>query len=63
MNTLISELEGKEYIENYIQTLTHEIKSPLSGIRAGAELLQGNLPPEEEKRFLSNILKTFRHYL
>lgn len=49
-------LEGKKYIEKYVQTLTHEIKSPLSGIRAGAELLQGNLPPEEEKRFLSNIL-------
>jgi len=49
-------LEGKKYIEKYVQTLTHEIKSPLSGIRAAAELLQGNLPPEEEKRFLSNIL-------
>jgi two-component system, OmpR family, sensor histidine kinase CreC len=49
-------LEGKKYIEQYVQTLTHEIKSPLSGIRAAAELLQGNLPPEDEKRFLGNIL-------
>ena len=26
-------LDGKNYIENYIQTLTHEIKSPISAIR------------------------------
>lgn len=49
-------IEGKKYIEKYVQTLTHEIKSPLSGIRAAAELLQGNMPAEEQKRFHSNIL-------
>ncbi|MDF3821255.1 two-component system sensor histidine kinase CreC [Leptospira sp. 96542] len=42
MDELIRSLEGKEYIESYVQTLTHEIKSPLSSIIASAELLESN---------------------
>jgi len=53
MNTLISELEGKEYIENYIQTLTHEIKSPLSSILASAELIKNQ--NENSSRLTKNI--------
>lgn len=34
------ELDGKAYVEHYVQTLAHELKSPLAGIRAAAELLQ-----------------------
>ncbi len=48
-------LEGKEYVENYVQTLTHEIKSPLSAIRGAAELLEEQMPPEQRTRFLENI--------
>jgi len=48
-------LEGKKYVEEYIHTLTHEIKSPLSAIRGAAELLDENMPPEKRNRFLSNI--------
>ncbi len=48
-------LEGKEYVENYVQTLTHEIKSPLSAIRGAAELLEENMPEEQRMRFLDNI--------
>jgi two-component system sensor histidine kinase CreC len=48
-------LEGKKYVERYVQNLTHEIKSPLSAIRGAAELLQEDLPPERRDRFLSNI--------
>lgn len=48
-------LEGKKYVEQYIHTLTHEIKSPLSAIRGAAELLQEQMPPEKRARFLSNI--------
>ena len=33
-------LEGKKYVEQYIQKLTHEIKSPLSAIRGAAELME-----------------------
>jgi two-component system sensor histidine kinase CreC len=48
-------LEGKKYVEQYIHTLTHEIKSPLSAIRGAAELLEEQMPEEKRARFLSNI--------
>ena len=41
-------LEGKRYVEQYIQNLTHEIKSPLSAIKGAAELLAE--PMEERQR-------------
>jgi two-component system sensor histidine kinase CreC len=32
-----TQLEGKAYVERYVHTLTHELKSPLAAIRgAGA---------------------------
>lgn len=50
------EIEGKAYVENYVHTLTHEMKSPLSAIRGAAELLQeGDLPEEARQRFTHNI--------
>ncbi len=54
------ELDGKAYIERYVQTLAHELKSPLAGIRAAAELLQSPLldtPGQEQQRqrFIANI--------
>jgi two-component system sensor histidine kinase CreC len=48
-------LEGKRYVEQYIHTLTHEIKSPLSAIRGAAELMDEQMPTEKRARFLSNI--------
>jgi two-component system sensor histidine kinase CreC len=48
-------LEGRQYAEEYVQTLTHELKSPLSAIRGAAELLQEGMPPEQQARFLANI--------
>ena len=48
-------LEGKKYIENYVQTLTHEIKSPLAAIRGAAELIDDTMPVPERTRFLRNI--------
>jgi two-component system sensor histidine kinase CreC len=48
-------LEGKKYVEQYVQKLTHEIKSPLSAIRGAAELLEEKMPAEQQARFLSNI--------
>ncbi len=49
-------LEGKKYVENYVQTLTHEIKSPISAIKGAAEILQEDMPSEKRARFLTNIL-------
>ena len=48
-------LEGKKYVEQYVENLTHEIKSPLSAIRGAAELLEEDMPPAQQQRFLSNI--------
>jgi two-component system, OmpR family, sensor histidine kinase CreC len=50
------EIDGKAYVEQYVHTLTHEMKSPLSAIRGAAELLQeGNVPEPMRARFLANI--------
>jgi len=48
-------LEGKKYVENYVGTLTHEIKGPLSAIRGAAELLAEELSPERRARFAANV--------
>ena len=50
-----TELEGKAYVERYVHTLTHELKSPLAAIRGAAELLDGEMPAEQRQRFVANI--------
>jgi two-component system sensor histidine kinase CreC len=40
LETMRSKLEGKQYVEQYVHTLTHEMKSPLAAIRGSAELLE-----------------------
>jgi two-component system sensor histidine kinase CreC len=48
-------LEGRRYAERYVQTLTHEMKSPLAAIRGAAELLDEDMPEADRRRFLDNI--------
>jgi two-component system sensor histidine kinase CreC len=48
-------LEGKKYAEQYVQSFTHEIKSPLSAIQGAAELLEEEMPPDQRRRFIANI--------
>ena len=48
-------LEGKQYVERYVQSLTHQLKSPLSGISGAAELLEGHMTDEERQRFTGNV--------
>lgn len=48
-------LEGRRYAERYVQTLTHELKSPLAAIRGAAELLGEDMPTADRHRFLENI--------
>jgi two-component system sensor histidine kinase CreC len=50
------ELDGKHYVENYVQALTHELKSPLAAIRGAAELIDESMPEDKRRRFLDNIL-------
>lgn len=48
-------LEGKKYVERYVQTLTHELKSPIAAIQGAVEILQGGVSDSEGRRFLNNI--------
>ncbi len=50
-----SALEGKNYIEAYTQTLTHELKAPLTAIRGAAELIDDKMPSSDRAHFLGNI--------
>jgi two-component system sensor histidine kinase CreC len=50
-----TQLEGKAYVERYVHTLTHELKSPLAAIRGAAELLEGDMPADQRRRFVGNI--------
>ena len=49
--TMRERLEGRDYVERYVHTLTHEMKSPLTAIAGAAELLQGELPAAQRERF------------
>ncbi|MEO7100526.1 MAG: two-component system sensor histidine kinase CreC [Luteolibacter sp.] len=55
LDSMRDALEGRHYAERYIQTLTHEMKSPLAAIRGAAELLDEEMPVKDRKRFLENI--------
>lgn len=48
-------LEGRRYVENYVSTLTHELKSPLAAIRGAVELLDEEMPADQRRRFHENI--------
>jgi two-component system, OmpR family, sensor histidine kinase CreC len=55
LESMRRKLDGKEYVEGYVQALTHEMKGPLAAIRGAAELLQEPLPTEERERFARNV--------
>lgn len=48
-------VEGRKTSERFVQSLTHELKSPISAIRASAELAQEAMTNEQRSRFLKNI--------
>jgi two-component system sensor histidine kinase CreC len=48
-------LEDKAYVEHYVHTLTHELKSPLAALRGAAEVLQEPLPEAERRRFAAHV--------
>ncbi len=55
MHDLRKELDGKAYIENYVHTLTHELKTPLSAISSATQILKQDISTENRDRFLVNI--------
>jgi two-component system sensor histidine kinase CreC len=57
LETMRRQLDGKAYVERYVQALTHEMKSPLAAIRGAAELLQEPLPDTERSRFAAHVVE------
>ncbi len=55
MEKMRADLEGKEYVENYIHTMAHELKTPLTGIEGSAELLESATTQEQKQRLTANI--------
>ncbi len=55
ISNLRSQLDGKEYVENYIHSLTHELKTPITSIRGAVELMSEDMPSCDRERFLKNI--------
>jgi two-component system sensor histidine kinase CreC len=50
------DLEGREYVEEYINTMAHELRTPITGIRATAENLRMPMSHSQREHFVSNIL-------
>jgi two-component system sensor histidine kinase CreC len=55
LHDMREKLEGKQYVEQYVHALTHELKSPLAAIRGAAELLEQPLPEGDRQRFVASI--------
>lgn len=49
-------IENKAYVSEYVHTLTHELKSPLTAIRASSEILTDALSLAEREQFTGIIL-------
>lgn len=49
------QLDGKEYVENYIHSLTHELKTPITSIRGAVELISEDIPDSDRALFVNNI--------
>ena len=55
MQTMRNELDGKQHIQNSIQHLTHELKSPMTAIQGALELISPTMAADDQARFLTQI--------
>lgn len=55
MEDMRKALDGKEYIESYTLSLTHEMKSPLTALHGAAELISVVQEPEMREQLADNI--------
>jgi len=55
LHDMREKLEGKQYVEQYVHALTHELKGPLAAIRGATELLEQPLPEADRRRFVASI--------
>jgi len=49
-------LENRAYVSDYVHTLTHELKSPLTAIRASGELLEDDNLELDDRQMLSQAI-------
>ena len=56
-----SEVELKDDVEQYIDTLAHELRTPITGIQLTAENLLVPMSDQQKKRFIENILDSNKH--
>jgi len=56
-----SDVELKDDVEQYIDTLAHELRTPITGIQLTAENLLTPMSDKQRKRFVENILESNRH--
>lgn len=55
MSSMKARLDGTHYVEQYIHTLTHQLKTPIASIKGASELLTEKMSTEQQQRFISNI--------
>jgi two-component system sensor histidine kinase CreC len=55
MASMKEKLEGTRYVEQYIHTLTHQLKTPIASIKGASELLTEKMPDSQRQRFINNI--------
>lgn len=56
MEEMRQELEGKNYVEQYVHSLTHELKSPISAINGASELISQQMDEQDFNTLKNNIL-------
>lgn len=60
-NKMVKELNSMEMLQSdFIQNVSHEIKTPLAAIEGYASLLTAGLPPEEQQEYARRILESAR---
>jgi two-component system sensor histidine kinase CreC len=56
-----ADVELKDDVEQYIDTLAHELRTPITGIQLTAENLLSPMTDKQRKRFVENILESNKH--
>ena len=56
-----ADVELKDDVEQYIDTLAHELRTPITGIQLTAENLLSPMTEKQRKRFVENILESNKH--
>lgn len=57
LEAMRDKLEGKQYVEQLMHTMAHELKSPIASIQGSAELMREDMPAADRQHFLNNILE------